>query len=214
MPVEEQLVNNQDIAMKGTNAPTCGQRLTISDREVTKLAFLLFKSGNPTGDVTFTVRKVSDKSLIMSKVWGVAGDVPASATWLEVTFDTPTTINEEVRILVEHSGYNDANFLVFRCQTTDVKADEMWTRGSVGAPVDMAAWDGAYKYTYGEAAAETAYNTKVGSPTSWLWEKCDYGSAEKCPVGSEPSWAWQAPTSEGPNKTPQGGPPSFIWGSE
>lgn len=23
--------------------------------------------------------------------------------------------------------------------------------------------------------AETTYNTKVGSPTSWVWEKCDYG---------------------------------------
>ena len=60
----------------------------------------------------------------------------------------------------------------------------------------------------------TQYNTKVGSPTSWMWKKCGYGGAEKCPVGSEPNWTWQAPTSEGPNKTPQGGPLSFIWGSE
>ncbi|GAI00708.1 unnamed protein product, partial [marine sediment metagenome] len=61
---------------------------------------------------------------------------------------------------------------------------------------------------------ETAYNTMVGNPTSWVWEKCDYGASEQCPVGSELSWAWKAPTSGGPDKTPQGSPTSFSWGSE
>lgn len=62
--------------------------------------------------------------------------------------------------------------------------------------------------------SETVYNTMVGLPTSWLWEKCDYDGAEKCPVGSETGWAWEAPTSGGPDKTPQGGPTAFSWGSE
>lgn len=62
--------------------------------------------------------------------------------------------------------------------------------------------------------AGTAYNTMVGNPTSWAWEKCDYGAAEQCPVGSEISWIWKAPTSGGPDKTPQGAPTSFSWESE
>lgn len=61
---------------------------------------------------------------------------------------------------------------------------------------------------------ETAYDTMVGGPISWNWQKCDYGGAEQCPVGSETGWVWQAPASGGQNKTPQGGPTSFSWGSE
>lgn len=145
---EEQTESNDNIAIKGVNAPTCGQRLTIPNRTVTKLAFYIRREGNPTGDVTLTIRKVSDKSLILSKVWGNAADVPTDLTWLEVTFDTPIAVNEEVRILIETSGYNDDNHLVSRMQLSDVKADEMWTRGSVASPVDMATWDFVYKYTY------------------------------------------------------------------
>jgi len=61
---------------------------------------------------------------------------------------------------------------------------------------------------------ETTYDTMVGSPTSWAWEKCDYDGAEKCPVGSETSWAWEAPSDGGADKTPQGSPTSFSWGNE
>jgi len=68
---------------------------------------------------------------------------------------------------------------------------------------------------WGEAiVTETAYDTMVGLPTSWLWEKCDYDGAEKCPVGAETGWIWKEPTSGGPDKTPQGSPISFSWGSE
>ena len=146
--VEEQLENDTDISVKGTNAPTCGQRLTIPNRQVLKLAFFIKKVGSPTGDVTFTIRKVSDKSLVASKVWGTAPDVPTDLTWLEATFETPPTVNEEVRLLIEHTGYTDTNYLNSRLQASDVKADEMWTRGSVLAPNDMATWDFVYKYTY------------------------------------------------------------------
>lgn len=214
MPIEEQTDNNSDVVMYSANAPTCGQRLTIPNRKVVKLAFLLKKVGSPTGDVTFTIRKVSDKSLIVSKLWGQAEDLPTDLTWEEVEFDTPTLIDEVVRILIEVVNYNSSNYVSPRLQTSDVKANECWTRGSVASPADYTDWDFVYRYTYGLPPDETAYNTKVGSPTSWMWKKCGYGGAEKCPVGSVPNWAWQAPTSGGPSKTPQGGSLSFIWGSE
>ena len=149
---EEQTVHNTDIGMKGTNAPTCGQRLTIPDRKVVKLAFLLKKVGAPTGDISFTIRKVSDKSLIVSKFWGNSSEVPTELTWLEVEFDDPTDIDTEVRCLIEYTGYNASNYLSSRLQASDVKADECWTRGSVASPVDMATWDFVYRYTYREEA--------------------------------------------------------------
>lgn len=145
---EQQTQSNADISIKGTNAPTCGQRLTISDRTVTLLAFKIGKFGNPTGDIYFRIRKVSDKSLIASKLWGASGDMPEAIDWREAVLDTPAYVNEEARILIEYSGYDDDNYLISRLQTSDVKADEMWTRGEVATPVDMATWDFVYGYNY------------------------------------------------------------------
>jgi len=159
--VEEQLESSSDIFIYSANAPTCGQRLTIPNRQILKLAFYLKKVGSPTGDVTFTIRKVSDKSLVASKIWGTAPNVPTDLTWLEATLDVPVTVNEEVRMLIETSGYNSANYIASRLQTSDVKADECWTRGSVASPNDFADWDFVYKYTY---TVEGPPAGGVGSP--------------------------------------------------
>ncbi|MBA7654306.1 hypothetical protein ES703_62183 [subsurface metagenome] len=126
-----------------------GQRLTISDRTVSKLAFYLYKKGSPTGNVTFTIRKVSDDSLINSKVWGDAADIPGSVTLEEVTFVTPELVNEEVRICVEFSGGNIANEIGFYGETSDVKGGEYfeWYTTSWAKPAE---WDLAYRYKYYE----------------------------------------------------------------
>lgn len=144
----EQDESNTDINIKGTNAPTCGQRLFISNRQVSKLGFLIARFNNPTGDVTFTIRKVSDKSLIVGKVLAPAGGLPIELTYHEVEFDTPILVDEEVRILIEHTGYDNSNYLTTRVQTSDVKANECWTRGSIMSPNDLTTWDFAYRYKY------------------------------------------------------------------
>ncbi len=213
MPTEEQTQNSVGLCnLRSGSYTRAGQRLTISDRLVTKLAFYIKRTGTATGPVTFTIRRVSDDGIVNSKGWGDAGDLPTDFAWQEATFDTPLTVNEEVRISAEFSGGSSGNEVQVAGATSDVKGGEHfeWYKSGWAKPAE---WDFAYIYTYGEVA-ETTYNTKVGSPTHWGWKKCGYGGAEKCPVGAEPSWAWQAPTSEGPSKTPQGGPPSFIWGSE
>lgn len=79
---------------------------------------------------------------------------------------------------------------------------------ATGATQQISSSDRGYR------VGETTYDTMVGSPTGWVWEKCDYEVSEKCPVGLETSWAWKVPTLAGPDKTPQGSPTLFSWGSE
>lgn len=125
-----------------------GQKLTISNRTVKKLGFWLKKYGNPTGDITFEIRKVSDDSLINSKVWGDAGDLTITDTYEEVEFDTPQTINEEVRILVYSPGDLYGNNVRVGYLNDDVKADECYTYGKPAGWHDKTVQDFAYRYTY------------------------------------------------------------------
>ena len=158
MAVEEQTANDGAYALYSGFRTRYAQRLTISNREVTKLAFILNKSGSPTGDVTLEIRKVSDDGVLLTKVWGDAADLPLTGAWKEVTFDTPATINEEVRICVRYEGGNASNFVQCAVQQSDVKADEMlaWYTGSW---TDFGDNDFTYRYTYEEPEAPVAAPT-------------------------------------------------------
>jgi len=153
MPVEEQIQNNDFQRLYTTGMNRVGQKLTIPNREVTKLAFLLKKIGNPPGDVTFTIRKVSDDSLIVSKVWGAANTLPVGTDWVEATFGAPETIDEAVRIACEYNEGNTSNDIDMRCQNTDVKPGEQFTYFPNGGAWTEMAWDCAYRYTYSEEEA-------------------------------------------------------------
>lgn len=153
MPTEEQTEHNTGLKMYSTNAPYVGQRLVISDREVAKLGFWLSKLGSPAGDVSLRILKVSDDGgVILSKVWGDAGDLSTEPIYKEVTFDTPATINEEVRIAVHHIGGSISHCVKVDAQNSDVKADEWLTRGGPGSWSDVGTYDFAYIYTYEEPA--------------------------------------------------------------
>lgn len=128
-----------------------GQRLTIANRTVSKLAFYLKKTLIPTGDVTFSIRKVSDGSIIASKVWGDAGSLQTDYTWEEVEFDTPVTINEEVYIAVEFYGGNVDYHVACAINIHDVKADE-YMIGYIDSWWEATGKDGVYKYTWTEPA--------------------------------------------------------------
>jgi len=166
---EEQTASNAG-GLVYADYPRTGQRLTISNRRVTKLSFWFGKQGSPTGDVAFTIRKVSDDSVIQSEVWGDAGDIPGT-DWHEVVFSSPQTINEEVRILLEFTGGDSTNGVNMYFQSSDVKASEVWTRYTEGDGYgDASAYDCRYKYEYelawGLAAdatpGENTYGLKAG----------------------------------------------------
>ena len=153
MAIEEQPLHSSElIILQSAGNIKAGQRLTISNREVTKLGFYIEKYGFPTGDVTFTIRKVSDDALINSKVWGDAGDLPTVVTYEEVELVDPSVINEEVRISVEFSGGTSTNRVSCSGELSDVKEDEYLTKYYTSWE-DLTDKDLAYKYTYEEPAA-------------------------------------------------------------
>lgn len=125
-----------------------GQRLTISNRKVTKLAFLLYRYKATSGTVTFTIRKASDNSVIASKLWGNAAALPTVATWLEVEFDDPPVVNQQVKILAEVSGIPAGYAAAFRYYYGDVKPGENMCYNYNGTWGDYPASDATYRYKY------------------------------------------------------------------
>lgn len=151
MATEEQTSHNTTISLYLGARIKTGQCLTIPNREVTKLSFPLYKSGSPTGDVTFIIRKALDSpndTILNSKVWGDASALLTKVTWEEVEFTIPVTINEEVRLLVEFANGNAGNRVYYCYQLSDVKANECLTY-YVASYTDNEDYDGAYIYTYG-----------------------------------------------------------------
>lgn len=141
------------VTVGGEGAERAGQRLTISNRTVTKLRFYLGKNGSPNGNVTFTIRKVSDGLIIASKVWGNASTLPTDPDWKEVTLDVPIFINEEVRICQEYNATPLPNGVKAYATITDVKAGECWcnwngVEGWLDFGADPTNYDAPYIYTY------------------------------------------------------------------
>ena len=133
--------------------PSIGQRLTITNREVGKLSFVLQRYGSGwAGNIFFTIRRVTDNSIILTKLWGLEASVPTTPTWLEVTFDYPAFINEEVRITADWDTphYTRSNNLRFYTQSSDVKPSELYTRFEDNIWTEPWPWDAAYRYSYFE----------------------------------------------------------------
>ena len=151
MATEEQTSYNAILSIAGFYPRfRGGQKLTISNRTVSKLAFVLNKYGSPTGDVTFEIIQVASPfATLASKVWGSAASLQTEGNeqWEEVEFGTPVAINEEVRAVVYYPD-SLSNFRVRQhYQNTDVKASEQQTFfGS--SWTDSPTADCAYKYTY------------------------------------------------------------------
>jgi len=170
MPTEEQTISSNWIAYfsGGANWDRVGQRLTITNRIVSKLSFKTVRVGACAGaTLTLTIRKVSDDSLIVSKSYGNVASVPLTEGWIEVTFDTPALVNQEVRILMEWGGTlgDGSNYLKFLGSPTSVKAGEYVTRyyaaGNGYTGYDVTDKDAAYIYTYTAGAAPTVTTQAV-----------------------------------------------------
>ena len=138
-----------------------GQRLTITNRVVTKLS-MPFADNGSGGNLILGIRKVSDNSLIMEKVWGTVSslvDYPAYE-WAEVTFDTPTLINEEVRIYGRTSSSGGGCIVYYL--DADTKASESQTK-YFGSWAEDDTHEAPYIYTYGTPATPTVTTQAVTS---------------------------------------------------
>ncbi len=191
MAIEEQTQYDTIIGISdGGAAQGLGQYLIIPDREVVKLAFPLCKYGSPTGDVTFNIRRGIDQSLICSKVWGDAADLPTYPTiiWAEVEFDDPQTINDVVIIEFVFTGGDAGNQLFGQFMESDVKAGENKVRYVGGDWFQDSLEDAAYRYTYTVLVAPTVTTdpaTSVAANSAILNGTLDGDGGEACDCGFE-----------------------------
>jgi len=147
---EEQTEYSTWLIIGAAHPTRAGQKLTIPNRQVTKLAFYTLRYGGPSGDVTFLIRKASDDSPIASKMWGNANTLPTDLTWVEVAFDEPVTINDEVRILLQFEGGSGSIGVAGSHYLGSVKDNELWTQSLNGGYTDKADQEGCYRYKYYE----------------------------------------------------------------
>ncbi|KKK53245.1 hypothetical protein LCGC14_3096730 [marine sediment metagenome] len=150
MATEEQRdVSRLWSSISTTNA--WGQKLTISNRTVSKLSFYLRRTGTVTGSVKFWIRKVSDDSILLQQNWGLGSTISTTPAWYEITF-TGILINEEVYILVGEGNISNTPSNLIHVYDSDgnVKAGENMVRRSNNVYSDYPAGsDFGYKYTYG-----------------------------------------------------------------
>lgn len=127
-----------------------GQVVTIPNRTVNKLSFYLKKTGSPSGNVTFKIVKVSDISLLNSKVLGDASTLSGVGSWQEVTFDTPVAINTEVYIYPEFTNGDGSNYVSVAYNNSNAKDSEYaFQINTVGNPITIwPDYDCAYSYKY------------------------------------------------------------------
>lgn len=147
---EEQTTHNIESTICAGFRTRWGQRLTIPNRKLTKLAFLIRKIGNPPGGPAyFEIRRVSDDSLIASESIGYPINLPTSLTWIEVDLTDQPIINEEVRVYCRYEGGNQANSIGYARQNTDVKAGE-WSTDYLFVWGEAPTYDSTYRYKYYE----------------------------------------------------------------
>ncbi len=147
---EEQTQHNADIVVGYPSYEKSGQRLFIPNRQITRLAFLIQKTGNPIGSLYYEIRRITPDELIYNQLVGDASSLPETPEWLEITLDTPQTIDEEVRILAHITEGTDTDYGLLRVMNSDVKADEKLTRWNTDSWDETLTYDCAYRYKYYE----------------------------------------------------------------
>lgn len=153
MPVEEQTQYDRDYVLYSGVVRKNGQKLTIVNRKLTKLAFYVKRTGLPSGNVHYAIRRTSDDNLIIDEIVCTADEIGTVYEWKEHEWTTPPTINEEVRIYAYVEGGTSGNSIDSCYQDTDVKGGEYRTGSYATTWFDREGEDTTYRYTYGEEAA-------------------------------------------------------------
>jgi len=128
-----------------------GQRLVIPDRFVTAIGYHVWRIGTPTGNITFTLYNAISNELIVSKVWGDAGNLTTwgSGGYQQVTLDKPTRISGEVRLCVEYYEGDMDNYCAGGYYSGDLITGETYVNYRYGQWHDIGeAEEGSYHYTW------------------------------------------------------------------
>ncbi len=132
-----------------------GQRLAIPNRTVTAIGYKVWRVGNPTGDIVFSIREAETDENIISVVWGDASELPTLGQGgaRNVTLENPVTVNGDVRICVEYYGGNETDYCKAGYFAGDKKTGEWYTNycqyATSGQWHDIGeAEEGSYYYAY------------------------------------------------------------------
>ena len=148
-----------------------GQRLTIPNRLVTEIGYRIWKQGNPTGDVIFSIRNYATGKAIVSVVWGDASELPdpEEGGIQKVRLDEPVRVNGEVVVGVEFYGGNATDYCWAGYRTGNYRDDESYINYyHYGSWHDIGeAEEGGYYYAYvDENAVDPPQNGGNGGDNS------------------------------------------------
>ncbi len=183
MATEEQTTRNNSTPIGLTsNVTRAGQKLTITNRYVSKLGFWLSKQNDSTvGEISFKIFNLSD-TVLASKVLGDASILTTSLVFNEVTFDVPVFISEEVRIACVKEDKHPTNYIRIAYNGGgSVKASEEYTQ-YISSWVETSANDMAYIYTY--SGGETGSPTVTIQATSGITGTTATGNGNVTALGS------------------------------
>lgn len=209
MPTEEQTQwNTSGVVSAGSyGAQRRGQRLTIPNRRVTHLSFIVWRYthyGSHPNYYTywFQIIRVSDGAVIASTPTQYQFLLPASPTWITHPLSAPVVINEEVRICVYATLAIGGQFYISAAfQNSDIKPGGSYSHQSDGSAVwtDYPAMDMAYKYTYelGAPGVSTKPVIAIAASAATLNGRLDDDGGEPSECGFE----WGETTAYG-NTTP------------
>lgn len=154
------------------SGPFCrlGQRLTIPNRLVTVIGYRVWKWGNPTGDVTLSIRDLATGKAIVSVIWGDASELPDpdAGGIQKIRLDEPVRVNGEVIICVEFYGGNITDYCLGGYRTGNYRDGETYMNYyHYGSWHDIGeAEEGGYFYAYiDEGVADPAQNGADGRDT-------------------------------------------------
>jgi len=128
-----------------------GQRLVIPNLYVTAIGYHVWKIGNPTGNITFSVYNATTNELMVSKVWGDAGNLTAwgSGGYQVVALDEPIRINGEIKLCVEYYDGDMENYCGAGYYSGNFKTGEFYTNYRYNQWHDIGeAEEGSYHYTW------------------------------------------------------------------
>jgi len=147
---EDQTFYDMEFSLSDYHYLAVGQKLTIPNREVTKLGFWLRKDNSPTMDVYARIRKLSDHSIYREAVIINATALDGAITYYEATFSETIILDEVCYITCEVDEHQSPNTVQLSATTSDVKEDENLHRNYDAAWSDIPTWDCAYRYKYYE----------------------------------------------------------------
>ncbi len=166
-----------------------GQWLTIANRKVSKLHFLLYKGGTVTGDVYFKIYRASDSTELWSGYLCDASELGVGVNWHGLAVDPALPLDEEVIIAVHFQGGHAGAFVGVYYDSTGPKADENSVESNDLVNWPERTWDTSYKYDYepiiSSPTVTTNPATSVEASSAVLNGKLDSDGGEDCDCGFE-----------------------------